>query len=147
VINREIDLNDHLSQCSPASLVIDGVFDQSAHCNSSVGEQVIPIRLCFPFFTDCFDWDMSNPDNQPETFASALVRDLELEPAIDYSIAIAYEIRKQVQIHVCQRMQGFCNLWESYVQQRAEEVAAAMSILDTDDHDMINDELSMANSQ
>lgn len=93
-INREIDLNDHLSQYSLASMVVDGTFDNVGIDKQGPGEQLVQIHLNFPLYTDTFTWDISNPDNQAETFACELVRDLALEPAVDYSIAIAYEIRK-----------------------------------------------------
>lgn len=101
VINREIDLNDHLSQYSLASMVLDGTFNQVDGDENVLGEQLVHIHLNFPLFTDTLTWDITNPDNQPETFACELVRDLGLEPAVDYSVAIAYEIRKQIQIFIC----------------------------------------------
>ena len=97
-------------------MVLDGAFDQVAGEQHGLGEQLVQIHLNLPLFTDTFTWDISNPDNQPETFACELVRDLSLEPAIDYSVAIAYEIRKQIQLYICQRVQGFCNIWENYLQ-------------------------------
>jgi len=94
VINREIDLNDQLSQYSLASLVLDGALNQVDGADHELGEQLVEIHLNFPLFTDTLTWDITNPDNQPETFACELVRDLGLEPSVDYTVAIAYEIRK-----------------------------------------------------
>lgn len=94
VINREIDLNDHLNKYSLASIVVDGTFDQGACTQIGQGEQFVQIYLNLPMLCDTFTWDISNPDNQPETFACEMVRDLGLEPVIDYSVAITYEIRK-----------------------------------------------------
>ena len=67
-------------------------------------------------------WDITNPDNQPEDFAATMVSDLGLIPQLDYSLAISYEIRKQIQIYICRKVQGFCNVWENYVQARVEDI-------------------------
>ena len=78
-------------------------------------------------FQDSFEWDISNADNEPDSFAQQLVNDLGLEPAMDYSIAVAYEIRKQTQLFICQKIQGFCNVYENYLQIEYEGVQAAKS--------------------
>lgn len=126
VINREIDINDHLSRYSMASIVLDGTLDHVDGGDNALGEQLVHIHLNFPLFTDTFTWDITNPDNQPETFACELVRDLGLEPAVDYSVAIAYEIRRQCQIFICQKVQGFCNIQDNYVSQRYDPSASSM---------------------
>ena len=63
VINREIDLNDHLSQYSVASIVVDGALVQLDAGDNALGEQLVLIHLNFPLFTDTLTWDISNPDN------------------------------------------------------------------------------------
>lgn len=82
---------------------------------------------------------MSNPDNQPETFACELVQDLGLEPAINYSVAVAYEIRKQIQMCICQKVQGFCNIYENYVQEKVDQIEALDS--DIADEEEIPEEI------
>jgi len=66
-------------------------------------------------FKDSIEWDISNPDNSPEDFARLLINDLQLEPADEFLIAISYEIRKQIMLHVCKSVQRFSNIYESYV--------------------------------
>jgi hypothetical protein len=109
-------------------MVVNGALDKATADTNNMGESLVQIHLKFPLFSDSFTWDISNPDNQPETFASELVRDLALEPAVDYSVAIAYEIRKQIQIFVCQKVQGFCNIWDNYVSQRVDEIGPVHGI-------------------
>jgi SWI/SNF-related matrix-associated actin-dependent regulator of chromatin subfamily B protein 1 len=56
------------------------------------GEHLVNIQLKFKDFSDQFEWDINNPDNQPEEFAAMMVSDLGLEPILDFTLAIAYEI-------------------------------------------------------
>jgi hypothetical protein len=47
---------------------------------SNIGENIINIELKLPYLTDSFEWDINNPDNQPEEFSALLVSDLGLKP-------------------------------------------------------------------
>lgn len=102
VINREIDICQHLNRFSVESLVKNGIFGPGA--GLGYGEHLICIDLRFKDFTDQIEWDICNPDNQPEEFACMLVRDLGLEPEEQYVVAIAYEIRKQIVFHCCKQV-------------------------------------------
>jgi SWI/SNF-related matrix-associated actin-dependent regulator of chromatin subfamily B member 1 len=61
----------------------------------------IPIRLDITVGThnlsDQFDWDINNPDNNPERFAQQLCSDLALSP--EFATAIAHSIREQSQMY------------------------------------------------
>lgn len=46
---------------------------------------------------DAFEWDISNPDNNPEEFAEAMSQELELPG--EFSTAIAHSIREQVHMY------------------------------------------------
>ena len=50
--------------------------------NSSqkIGENLVTIVLDYKGYRDTFEWDISNPDNEPDLFACSLVEDLQLEP-------------------------------------------------------------------
>lgn len=72
-------------------MVKNGFFGASG---SGYGEHIVRICLKFKSFTDTIEWDICNPDNQPEEFAAQMISDLELEPAEEYLVAISYEIRK-----------------------------------------------------
>lgn len=45
---------------------------------------------------DQFEWDISNPENNPEEFATIMVEELSLSP--DFATAISHAIREQAQI-------------------------------------------------
>lgn len=60
VINREIDLADHLDDFSIQSMVQNGIFGNSG---LGFGEHLVRITLKFRDFTDEIDWDICNPDN------------------------------------------------------------------------------------
>jgi len=92
IINREIDLANHLDEYSIESMVKDGVFGPG--CGIGYGEHIIPITLQFSDFKETFTWDICNPDNQPEDFAAQLVSDMNLYPAMEMTIALSYEIRR-----------------------------------------------------
>lgn len=49
-----------------------------------------------------------------------MISDLMLEPAQDYFVAITYEIRKQIMLEICRRVQKFSNIYENYVQNEME---------------------------
>jgi SWI/SNF-related matrix-associated actin-dependent regulator of chromatin subfamily B member 1 len=59
-------------------------------------EHIISIKLDLEwnnhYFKDCFQWDLTNPDNVPEEFASVLVNDMKL-PMI-FNTLIASSIKK-----------------------------------------------------
>jgi SWI/SNF-related matrix-associated actin-dependent regulator of chromatin subfamily B protein 1 len=61
----------------------------------------IPIRLDITVGThnlsDQFDWDINNPDNNPERFAEQLCSDLAL--SAEFATAIAHSIREQSQMY------------------------------------------------
>jgi SWI/SNF-related matrix-associated actin-dependent regulator of chromatin subfamily B protein 1 len=61
----------------------------------------IPIRLDITVGThnlsDQFDWDINNPDNNPERFAAQLCSDLAL--SAEFATAIAHSIREQSQMY------------------------------------------------
>ena len=61
----------------------------------------IPIRLDITVGThnlsDQFDWDINNPDNNPERFAEQLCADLALSS--EFATAIAHSIREQSQMY------------------------------------------------
>jgi SWI/SNF-related matrix-associated actin-dependent regulator of chromatin subfamily B protein 1 len=61
----------------------------------------IPIRLDITVGThnlsDQFDWDINNPDNNPERFAAQLCSDLSL--SAEFATAIAHSIREQSQMY------------------------------------------------
>jgi SWI/SNF-related matrix-associated actin-dependent regulator of chromatin subfamily B member 1 len=61
----------------------------------------IPIRLDITVGThnlsDQFDWDINNPDNNPERFAQQLCSDLALSS--EFATAIAHSIREQSQMY------------------------------------------------
>jgi len=61
----------------------------------------IPIRLDITVGTnnlsDQFDWDINNPDNNPERFANQLCSDLAL--SAEFATAIAHSIREQAQMY------------------------------------------------
>jgi SWI/SNF-related matrix-associated actin-dependent regulator of chromatin subfamily B member 1 len=61
----------------------------------------IPIRLDITVGThnlsDQFDWDINNPDNNPERFAEQLCLDLAL--SAEFATAIAHSIREQSQMY------------------------------------------------
>jgi hypothetical protein len=73
VINREIDLSDELDEFSVESLVKNGFFGTRGQ---GYGEHLVQICLNFQSFCEKFEWDICNPDNQPEDFAAQLVSDL-----------------------------------------------------------------------
>jgi len=120
IINREIDLADHLDSLSIESMVRNGVFGHGA--GNGYGEHLVPIRLQFRDFVDEFDWDLCNPDNQPEEFAATLVSDLDLKPREDFLIAISYEIRKQLSLYCCKKVQHFVSVYENYVATEIENL-------------------------
>jgi len=49
-----------------------------------------------------------------------MISDLMLEPAQEYLVAISYEIRKQIMLEICKRVQKFSNIYENYVQNEME---------------------------
>ena len=117
VINREIDLSDHLNEFSVESMVKDGYF---GHSGMGYGEHIVYINLKLKDFEEMIEWDICNPDNQPEEFAKVLIEDLGLTPEEDYLIAISYEIRKQIKMSFCKRIQSFCNLQENFGQNELD---------------------------
>jgi len=71
IVNREIDLSDHLSIFSVESMVKDGVFGPG--CGIGFGEHLVPITLHLGDLRETVTWDICNPDNQPEDFAASFV--------------------------------------------------------------------------
>lgn len=49
-----------------------------------------------------------------------LVSDLGLAPQEEYIVAIAYEIRKQIMLHCCHKVQHFVSIYENYVAKENE---------------------------
>lgn len=78
IINREIDLAERMNQNSLKAMVIDGHFGNSS---LKLGENLVSIVLNYKGFNDVFEWDICNPDNEPDEFAAMLVNDLQLEPS------------------------------------------------------------------
>ena len=101
VINREIDLSDHLDEYSVESMVKDGYFGNQG---MGYGEYIVHLNLKFKDMQETIEWDICNPDNQPEEFARVLIQDMKLAPQEEYLIAITYEIRKQIKYHICKRI-------------------------------------------
>lgn len=99
IINREIELADKLNHYSIESMVRDGVFGNGAGIDH--GEHLIQVNLRIGDYSESIQWDISNPDNQPEDFASTLVNDLQLQPAVQWAQAISFEIRKQILMYCC----------------------------------------------
>ncbi len=57
-------------------------------------------------FVDQFEWDINNPDNNPEEFASVLCDEMSLSG--EFSTAISHSIREQCQIYTqCIHASGF----------------------------------------
>lgn len=46
--------------------------------------------------------------------------DLNLKPALEYTVAVSYEIRKQITLHCCRKLQTFTSYYENYVSQELE---------------------------
>lgn len=91
-----------MDEFSPQSLVMNGVFGNGEGATEEgYGEHIVQIRLDYKGFADLIEWDICNPDNQPEDFAAGLIEDMRLQPAEEYLVAITYEIRKQIMLHVC----------------------------------------------
>lgn len=90
------------------------------------------IDLKFPEFVDSFEWDINNPDNDPMEFAALMASDLGLKPELDFTIAIAYEIQKQIQVHMCQRIQFFINNYENYVKPNLSYIKNPVKQIDLD---------------
>lgn len=118
MINREIDVATHFDQFSIESMVKDGTFGYGS--GLGFGEHIVQINLAFGDLRDQLEWDVSNPDNLPEDFAITLIRDLGLSPELDYFRAISYEIRKQITLHCCRKVQTFVSFYENYVAQEVE---------------------------
>lgn len=95
------------------SMVKDGIFGSGA--GIGYGEHLIPISLQFGDLKETFTWDICNPDNQPEDFSSQIVEDLNLYPALEYTYAITYEIRRQIMVYCMRKMQTFVSYYENYV--------------------------------
>ena len=106
-----------MDEYSIESMVKNGIFGNSG---LGYGEHLVRINLKFQDFSDEIEWDICNPDNQPEEFAAQMISDLMLEPAQDYFVAITYEIRKQIMLEICRRVQKFSNIYENYVQNEME---------------------------
>lgn len=119
-INREIDLANHLDKYSVESMVKDGIFGYGN--GQGYGEHLVPIHLQFREFVDQIEWDICNPDNVPEEFAAGLVSDLGLEPAHEFMMAITYEIKKQITLHCCRKLQHFVSVFENYVAPELEDL-------------------------
>ena len=60
VINREIDLCDHLDEFSVESMVKDGHF---GYVGMGYGEQIVHIELKVKDVQETIEWDICNPDN------------------------------------------------------------------------------------
>jgi hypothetical protein len=60
IINREIDLADHMDEMSPLSMIMNNEFGSS---HLGYGEHIVIIRLCYKGFMDVIEWDICNPDN------------------------------------------------------------------------------------
>ena len=84
---------DHLDSFSVESLVKDGIFGYGDG-GLGYGEHLVDINLQFRDFSEVISWDICNPDNSPEEFATQMVLDLGLQPSQTYIVAIAYQIRK-----------------------------------------------------
>ena len=88
-INREIDIHDNSSEFSPDKLIKSGRLSQALVDRH---EHLVPISIDVGEYQDCFEWDISNPDNDPQEFAAQTVRDLQLKPELEYTVAIACSI-------------------------------------------------------
>lgn len=99
IINREIELVDKLNHYSIESMVRDGVFGNGAGID--YGEHLMQIHLRIGDYSEAIQWDICNPDNQPEDFATSLVNDLQLQPVVPWTQAISFEIRKQILMYCC----------------------------------------------
>jgi len=56
-----------MDECSIESMVKNGLF---GHSGLGYGEHLVRIKLKFQDFSDEIEWDICNPDNQPEEFAA-----------------------------------------------------------------------------
>lgn len=64
IINREIDLANHLDEFSPQSLVMNGVFGNGEGVTEEgYGEHIVQIKLNYKGYTDLIEWDICNPYN------------------------------------------------------------------------------------
>jgi hypothetical protein len=61
IINREIDLSNHISLLSVESMVKNGVFGHAG--GAGYGEHLIPITVAYGEISETFTWDICNPDN------------------------------------------------------------------------------------
>lgn len=61
IVNREIDISNHMDHFSIESMVKDGIFGSGA--GIGYGEHLIPISLQFGDLKETFTWDICNPDN------------------------------------------------------------------------------------
>lgn len=106
---------------SVLSMVKDGYF---GHCGKGFGEHLVNIKLRIGRFEDEFLWDIANPDNSPEEFASCMVAEHGLGQSdsekLMYIIGIVCEIRRQIILHVCRQVQKFSYIYESYVKKEIE---------------------------
>ena len=67
IVHREIELADSMNEFSIESMVKNGTFGYGN--GLGYGEHIITIDLQYKGYTDKIEWDISNPDNQPEEFA------------------------------------------------------------------------------
>lgn len=105
-------IQDQLSDYHPHALNIDDEDFEEEQNPSDVDPALpytaykdedmrIPIRLDITVGThnlsDQFDWDINNPDNNPERFAEQLCADLALSS--EFATAVAHSIREQAQMY------------------------------------------------
>lgn len=84
-------------------MVKDGIFGYGQG-GIGYGEHLVTIKLQFRDYKENIQWDICNPDNQPEEFAAQMVSDLDLRPPELYIMAISYQIRKQIQLSCCKKV-------------------------------------------
>lgn len=77
-----------MDQFSVESLVKDGIFGYGDN-GLGYGEHLIEINLHFRDYSESITWDICNPDNSPEEFATQMVLDLQLQPSQTYIVAIS----------------------------------------------------------
>lgn len=93
-----LNIDDEDLEEEPNTSEVDPAMPYTAYKDDDMR---IPIRLDITVGThnlrDQFDWDINNPDNNPERFAEQLCSDLAL--SAEFATAIAHSIREQSQMY------------------------------------------------
>jgi len=93
-----LNIDDEDFEEEPNNTDLDSALPYTAYKDDDMR---IPIRLDITVGThnlrDQFDWDINNPDNNPERFAEQLCADLAL--SAEFATAIAHSIREQAQMY------------------------------------------------